>query len=69
MVRGRPVRGAIVAALTLFLVLQLVLPNGVLLDPITINRVGLERWLFVGLLGVIWLVGMLRAFRWVEEHD
>lgn len=69
MVRGRPLRGAFVAALTLLLLLSLWLPDGVLLDPVNINRVGMERWLFVGLLGLIWVLSLLRAFRWIEEHD
>lgn len=66
MVRGRPIWGAILAGVSVLLALRLIMPEGVLLDPVTINRVGGERWIFIGLLGVIWLYGMIKAIRWHE---
>lgn len=68
MVRGRPIWGAILAALTVLLSLRLLMPEGVLLDPITVARVGAERWIFIGLLAFIWIYGMYRAIRWTEER-
>lgn len=67
MVRGRPVRGALVTGVSVVLGLRLLMPQGVLLDPVASGRTGGVQWVVVSLLGLIWLVSIVRAFRWTEE--
>ena len=66
MVRGRPIWGAVVAAAALFLALRLLMPEGVLLEPITLLHGG-GHWFVMTLLGLVWAHGMYRAWRMSEE--
>ncbi|MEZ4473023.1 MAG: hypothetical protein R3F60_20015 [bacterium] len=67
LVRGRPVRGAIVLGLSLTLALLVWAPSGLLLEPVDSGAPGTQRWVALGGLGLLWIASMVRAFRWPEE--
>ncbi len=70
LVRGEPLRGALWAALTLVVGLRLLLPEGLLIDPVRLPDGGtaVGTWLTAALLLALWVYAAVRAFRWPEAH-
>lgn len=66
MVRGRPIWGAFMAAAALFLMLRLVMPEGVLLEPVTLTQSS-SHWFVMVLLGLVWAYSLFKAWRLSEE--
>ena len=65
--RGRPLRGALVLSFAAVLGLMILLPHGILLEPVELPSGGGERWVLGTILAALWLFGMVRAVRWPEE--
>jgi hypothetical protein len=64
MIRGRPLRGALLLTAALLVGLRLVLPHGLLLEPVpTPAPASAQTWTLLGLLGALWLLGAVRAFQ------
>lgn len=72
LIRGHALRGALVAGLTAVLVLWLVEPDGLLLEPLTgFDPVGegftIGRWVLLALVAGLWITHVVRAARWKER--
>ncbi|MCB9549379.1 MAG: tetratricopeptide repeat protein [Myxococcales bacterium] len=67
LVRGRPLRGALVLGASLALGLLVWAPSGLLLEPVDTGVPGTLRWVCLGGLGLLWILSLIRAFRWPEE--
>jgi tetratricopeptide (TPR) repeat protein len=67
LLRGAPLRGTLVLGVATVLGLLVLMPNGLLLEPIELPTASIERWVLASVLGIIWAVGLVRAFRWPEE--
>ena len=68
LVLGRTVRGVFAVGLTLFCLLGLALPHGVLFEPVTSPRVtGLGTYAAFALLGLLWLRSVWSAHRWTRS--
>ncbi len=64
LMRGRPLRGALLLALAILLALRLLLPHGLLLEPAPATLpTHAQNWTLLGGLGVLWLVSAVRAFQ------
>lgn len=69
--RGRPVRGALVAAAALTLLIWLLSPEGLLIEPVRLPeaRTSITAWAAGVALVALWVMSVLRAFRWPEDDD
>ena len=69
LIRGLPIRGLLVLGLALLLILRLLLPEGVLIEPFGFGRSGhAETQWTVGFLVLVWLVSAVRAFQTTRER-
>jgi hypothetical protein len=48
------------------LMLRLLMPEGVLLEPVTLTQSG-SHWFVMALLGLVWAYSMFKAWRMSEE--
>lgn len=71
LVRGNPLRGAAMVAATTVLVIWLMFPDGLLIEPVSVgvdaDAVPVGRYLLMaGLIG-LWVTSVVRALRWKER--
>ncbi len=69
--RGRPVRGALMAAAALTLLIWLVSPEGLLIEPVRLPeaRTPITAWAAGVALLALWVTAGVRALRWPEDED
>jgi len=70
LVRGNPLRGAAMVAATTILVIWLIYPDGLLVEPISIavaDGVPLGRYALMAGIAALWLTSLVRAVRWKER--
>lgn len=69
--RGRPVRGALMAAAALTLLIWLLSPEGLLIEPVRLPeaRTSVTAWAAGVALLALWVAAGVRAFRWPEDED
>lgn len=71
LVRGNPLRGAAMVAATSVLLIWLVYPDGLLIEPVILaedpEALPLGRYALVAGLAALWLTSLVRAARWKER--
>lgn len=68
LIRGRTLTGVVASGVAIYIVIRLLLPDGVLYSPVMPPRPSsLGVYTLGGLLGLLWIHGAWRAFKWTRD--